>query len=76
MDVALLSRYHPDSDINYLLTMSLDKIVFLPFGKLMDDYRWSLFAGDIDNSNLNSEWWNMRYHEQPVLSSCHNVIGD
>lgn len=50
-----------EDDINYLMGIALDKIVFLPFGKLMDDFRWALFAGEIGETDLNAGWWSRRY---------------
>ena len=43
-----------------MMSIALEKIVFLPFGKLMDDYRWALFDGSITSENLNKEWWKRR----------------
>jgi len=33
-----------DSDINYLMQVALDKIAFIPFGYLMDKWRWDAFS--------------------------------
>lgn len=47
--------------INFLLRMALQKIAFLPFGYVMDKYRFSLFRNEIDRENqLNSAWWQLR----------------
>ncbi|XP_018022677.1 angiotensin-converting enzyme [Hyalella azteca] len=35
-----------ESDINFLMLMALDKVVFLPFGYLMDRWRWDVFNGN------------------------------
>lgn len=51
----------PESDINFLLSMALDKIAFLPFGYLMDQWRWKVFDGRISSSEYNKEWWNLRW---------------
>ncbi|KAJ8264684.1 hypothetical protein GJAV_G00152490 [Gymnothorax javanicus] len=53
-----------DSDINYLLSIALDKIAFLPFGYLMDQWRWKVFDGRISESEYNKEWWNLRLKYQ------------
>jgi len=61
-----------DSDITYLLSIALDKIVFLPFGKLMDDYRWAVFDGTITKENLNAEWWKKRFDlYRTFISGCY-----
>jgi len=44
-----------------MMGIALDKIVFLPFGKLMDDFRWALFDGTITSNDLNAQWWKRRY---------------
>lgn len=49
-----------ESDINYLMKMALDKISFLPFGYLMDQWRWKVFDGRIKEAEYNREWWNLR----------------
>ncbi|XP_076008023.1 angiotensin-converting enzyme [Genypterus blacodes] len=60
-----------ESDINFLMSMALDKIAFLPFGYLMDQWRWKVFDGRIQPSEYNKEWWNLRTKYQglcpPVL---------
>lgn len=50
----------PESDINFLMSMALDKIAFLPFGYLMDQWRWKVFDGRIPPTEYNKEWWNLR----------------
>lgn len=49
-----------ESDINYLMSIALDKIAFLPFGYLMDQWRWKVFDGRIKEDEYNKEWWNLR----------------
>ncbi|KAJ8365026.1 hypothetical protein SKAU_G00138570 [Synaphobranchus kaupii] len=53
-----------ESDINYLISIALDKIAFLPFGYLMDQWRWKVFDGRISESEYNKEWWNLRLKYQ------------
>ncbi|XP_076616131.1 angiotensin-converting enzyme [Chaetodon auriga] len=52
------------SDINFLMSMALDKIAFLPFGYLMDQWRWKVFDGRIPPTEYNKEWWNLRLKYQ------------
>ncbi len=40
--------------------MALDKIVLLPFGLLVDKWRWAVFDGRIPKDSYNEEWWNYR----------------
>lgn len=53
-----------ESDINFLMSMALDKIAFLPFGYLMDQWRWKVFDGRIPSTEYNKEWWNLRLKYQ------------
>ena len=46
-----------DADIPYLLKMALDKIAFLPFGLLVDKWRWQVFAGEVTPAQYNEAWW-------------------
>uniref|UniRef100_A0A8D3C459 Angiotensin-converting enzyme n=1 Tax=Scophthalmus maximus TaxID=52904 RepID=A0A8D3C459_SCOMX len=53
-----------ESDINFLMSMALDKIAFLPFGYLMDQWRWKVFDGRIPPTEYSKEWWNLRMKYQ------------
>ncbi|XP_067100399.1 angiotensin-converting enzyme [Osmerus mordax] len=53
-----------ESDINFLMSIALDKIAFLPFGYLMDQWRWKVFDGRIPKTEYNKEWWNLRMKYQ------------
>ncbi|KAL0984278.1 hypothetical protein UPYG_G00139350 [Umbra pygmaea] len=53
-----------ESTINYLMSIALDKIAFLPFGYLMDQWRWKVFDGRISEEEYNKEWWNLRMKYQ------------
>ncbi|XP_062988088.1 angiotensin-converting enzyme [Elgaria multicarinata webbii] len=53
-----------ESDINYLMSIALDKIAFLPFGYLMDQWRWKVFDGRISEDEYNQQWWNLRLKYQ------------
>ncbi len=43
--------------INQQMKLALDKIAFLPFGKLIDEWRWKVFAGEVKPENYNAAWW-------------------
>ena len=49
-----------------LLMMTLNKIAFLPFGYMIDQWRWKVFSGAITGANYNTEWWNLRTKYQIV----------
>ena len=49
----------PEADIPYLLRMAMDKIAFLPFGLLVDKWRWGVFSGQIKPADYNKSWWDL-----------------
>jgi peptidyl-dipeptidase A len=53
-------------DIGLLLRQALDKIAFLPFGLLIDQWRWRVFSGDIPPEHYNASWWDLRRRYQGV----------
>jgi peptidyl-dipeptidase A len=46
--------------INQQMKMALEKIPFLPFSRLVDEWRWKVFSGEISAANYNSAWWELR----------------
>ena len=42
------------------MQMALDSIAFLPFGKLIDEWRWAVFSGEVAPEDYNKAWWDMR----------------
>lgn len=65
--VGLLARA-PDAsgDIGLLLQQALAKVAFLPFGLLVDQWRWKVFTGETPPSRYNQEWWALRQKYQGV----------
>jgi peptidyl-dipeptidase A len=47
------------SEINFLMKRALQSIAFLPFGKLIDQWRWDVFSGKIKPSEYNKAWWDL-----------------
>ena len=52
--------------INTQMRMALEKIAFLPFGKMIDEWRWKVFSGEIKPENYNSTWWALRRQYQGI----------
>ena len=52
----------PDTskDIGLLLHKALEKIAFLPFGLVIDQWRWKVFSGEIPPDKYNQTWWELR----------------
>ena len=65
--IGLIEKEPPASkDIGLLLRMALDKVAFLPFGLLVDQYRWKIFSGEIKPGEYNKAWWGLRLKYQGV----------
>ncbi|XP_017919506.1 PREDICTED: angiotensin-converting enzyme [Capra hircus] len=62
----LLSQQHQDKEeeVNFLMSVALEKIAFIPFAYLMDLFRWKVFDGTIEKDVYNQEWWNLRLKYQ------------
>jgi peptidyl-dipeptidase A len=58
----------PDTskDIGLLMHRALDKIAFLPFGLVIDQWRWKVFSGEIPPEKYNQTWWQLRLKYQGV----------
>jgi peptidyl-dipeptidase A len=52
--------------INQQMKMALEKIAFLPFGKLIDEWRWKVFSGEVTPADYNAAWWALREKYQGV----------
>ena len=56
----------PSKDIGLLLARALEKVSFLPFGLLIDQWRWKVFSGEIPPEKYNETWWQLRRQYQGV----------
>jgi peptidyl-dipeptidase A len=56
-----------DKDIGLLLRQAMDKVAFLPFGLMVDRYRWGLFDGSIPAGELNKGWNDLRLEYQGIV---------
>lgn len=52
--------------INQQMRMALEKIAFLPFGKMIDEWRWQVFSGAVSAENYNAAWWQLREKYQGI----------
>jgi peptidyl-dipeptidase A len=50
----------PAGDLEFLMRMALDKVAFLPFGLLVDQWRWKVFSGEVKPDHYNAAWWELR----------------
>jgi peptidyl-dipeptidase A len=66
--IGLIHQVKPSHEalINQQMKMALDKIAFLPFGRLIDQWRWKVFSGEIPPEHYNASWWELRRKYQGV----------
>ncbi len=63
-----LVREASGSALNALMQRALEKIAFLPFGLLVDRWRWGVFEGRIGPDDYNRAWWDLRTRYQGVAA--------
>ena len=69
VDIGLLDRAKvpsADKDIGLLLRQAMDKVAFLPFGLLVDRWRWGVFDGSIGPADYSKAWNDMRLRYQGI----------
>src|SRR5688572_19620951 len=65
--IGLIDRVPSEKgDLEYLLNTALAKVAFLPFGAVIDQWRWKVFSGDIPPASYNKAWWDLRGKYQGV----------
>jgi peptidyl-dipeptidase A len=70
VQIGLLDRARvpaPDKDIGLLLRQAMDKVAFLPFGLLIDRWRWQVFSGKIAPADYEKAWNAMRLEYQGIV---------
>ncbi|MEP7351787.1 MAG: M2 family metallopeptidase [Acidobacteriota bacterium] len=58
----------PDAskDIGLLMQRALEKVAFLPFGLMIDQWRWKVFSGEVKPEDYNKAWWELRKKYQGI----------
>jgi peptidyl-dipeptidase A len=65
--VGLLNRVPSgDRDLGVLLRLALNKVAFLPFGLMVDQWRWKVFSGEIGSDEYTEGWWDLRMKYQGI----------
>ncbi|WP_170309635.1 M2 family metallopeptidase [Litorilituus lipolyticus] len=68
-EIGLIETIPDESkDIGLLMKQALDKIAFIPFGLLVDQWRWKVYSGEVTPENYNSAWWELREKYQGVAA--------
>ncbi len=52
--------------VNAQMRMALSKVAFLPFGLMIDRWRWGVFDGSIKPEQYNTAWWRLKAQYQGV----------
>jgi peptidyl-dipeptidase A len=67
--IGLIERVPTEKgDLEYLMKTALQKVAFLPFGLLIDQWRWKVFSGEIAPADYNKGWWQLREKYQGVTA--------
>ncbi|WP_462154445.1 M2 family metallopeptidase [Pseudoalteromonas piscicida] len=75
--IGLLDNVPDESkDIGLLMKMALDKVAFIPFGLLVDQWRWKVFSGEISPAEYNQAWWELREKYQGVKAPISRTEND
>ena len=64
------------NDIPELLKQALERVAFLPFGLMIDQWRWKVFSGEIAPADYNKAWWALRLKYQGVAPPVTRSEGD
>jgi peptidyl-dipeptidase A len=64
-----------DKDTGLLLRQAMDKVAFLPFGLLVDKWRWGVFDGSISTANYNKGWTDLRRQYQGIVPPVERPAG-
>lgn len=68
--LGLINKIPDESkDIGLLLQRALDKVAFLPFGLLIDQWRWKVYSGQVPPEKYNQAWWELRQKYQGVAAA-------
>lgn len=62
--------------INQQMKLALDKVAFLPFGKIIDQWRWQVFSGKIKPEDYNKSWWQLVTQYQGIRSAVPRTEND
>jgi len=66
--IGLIDALPPASgDTDYLLRQALEKVAFLPFGLVIDKWRWDVFSGKVKPEEYNKAWWALREKYQGIV---------
>ncbi|GGY45718.1 peptidase M2 [Parvularcula lutaonensis] len=66
-EIGLIDEAPPaEADLPILMQKALDGVAFLPFGLLVDKWRWQVFSGELQPNEWNDGWWALREEYQGI----------
>ena len=75
--IGLIETVPPaSSDLGLLMHKALEKVAFLPFGLMIDKWRWGVFSGKISPADYNKAWWDLRREYQGVAPPVERTEAD
>ena len=75
--IGLIDRVPDESkDLGVLMYQALENVAFLPFGYLVDQWRWKVFSGEIEPADYNKSWWELRLRYQAIAPSVERTERD
>jgi peptidyl-dipeptidase A len=77
-DKGLLTRvvHNDKATINQQMKVALEKIAFLPFGLMVDKWRWDVFSGAVKPDQYNQHWWDLRLQYQGIAPPVERTEAD
>ena len=65
--LGLIDKAPPASaDLGLLMNKALEKVAFLPFGLMVDKWRWQVFRGQTTPAHYNAAWWDLAEKYQGI----------
>jgi peptidyl-dipeptidase A len=66
----------PSADTGLLLHRALEKVAFLPFGLMIDKWRWEVFSGKVSPTEYSKAWWELRREYQGIAPPVERTEAD
>ena len=55
-------------ELNVMMKQALERVAFLPFGLLVDRWRWQVFSGETKKEDYVRAWWDLREKYQGIVA--------
>lgn len=54
-----------EGSINFLMLVALQKVAYLPFAYIVDQWRWRIFSDGV--TDMTTKWWELRLQYQGII---------